>query len=258
MTAKSLPVAADELIRRFDLPGVRAIVLTGSFARGDGGAYSDIDLLRFVDVAARDLPGGGSHLIDGTLVNVSNVAPDEPEDWLTKPEIAVDVVQGVRTAVPLLDRAHAFATIQARARLFVWDNVLQQRANVWASRQMVGWIEEAHKGLEGLRRNDTGRLLSAQFGLSWGLSNVVKVQRGVLLTGENTFWHELEAAVGYDSEWVQQRRVVFNVAAAALPAQVRAGLRLYALTAALIAGALQAADAPLIAATVQRITAALR
>ena len=37
----------EELARRFDAPGVLAIALLGSYARGDAGPYSDVDLVRF-------------------------------------------------------------------------------------------------------------------------------------------------------------------------------------------------------------------
>lgn len=65
----------DALVRRFDAPDVQAIVLVGSYARADAGPWSDVDLLRFVGDEAKDLAGSGSHLIDGRLVNVSNVTP---------------------------------------------------------------------------------------------------------------------------------------------------------------------------------------
>jgi predicted nucleotidyltransferase len=37
----------DLLVSKFDSPGVNAIVLMGSYARGNAGLFSDIDLVRF-------------------------------------------------------------------------------------------------------------------------------------------------------------------------------------------------------------------
>ena len=135
---------------------------------------------------------------------------------------------------------------------------MQTRADVWASEQMVGWIEEAHKGLEGLRRDDIGRLLNARFGLSWGLNRVVQVQRGVLFAADNAFFAATEQAVGTESEWARMRRTVFGIAKPdgnppTLREQVEAGLRLYVVTAEMVADALCPEDAPLVNQTVARI-----
>lgn len=242
------------IAQRFGGPEVRALVLVGSYARGDAGPFSDVDLLRFIDEADKSQHESGSQLIDGRLVNISNVTLPETDEWFAAPAEAVNIVVGLRAALPLLERDDTFANIQARANAFVWDEAMQQRANVWASKSMVGWIEEAHKGLEGLRRNDTGRLLNARFGLSWGLSRVMQVQRGILIGSDNSFFDEIEAVIGVDSEWARLRRIGFGVTTSSLPDQVRAGLGLYVLTATMLAQAWQPLDAPLIIATADRIT----
>ena len=244
------------LIERFDGPDIRAIVLMGSHARGDAGPYSDIDLARFIYE-----PSGHeavSYLIDGYLVVVTDIGTTTIETWFSEPEEASNFIGGLRSAQPLLDRDQTFANLQARARSFTWDAPMQLKANAWASRQMIGWIEEVYKGLEGLRRKDKGRLLNARHGCSWGLSRVVQVQRGVLLSGDNAFYDELAVAVGWDSQWVRLRRIAFGVTeenetAPSLREQVTAGLRLYVRTAEMLTGTLRPEDEPLVTQTVRLI-----
>jgi hypothetical protein len=115
------------------------------------------------------------------------------------------------------------------------------------------------KGLQGLQRGDTGRLLHARFGLSWGLSRVMCVQRGVLLSGDNALYEEVIASVGHDSEWARLCRAVFGTGPVptTLPDQVKAGLRLYRLTASLLAAIIRPEDQPLIANTVALINSTL-
>lgn len=250
----------DTLIERFDGPGVRALVLMGSHARGDAGPYSDVDVVRFVDGPVGE--DARSFLVGGRLVVVSDVTPAMVEEWFTAPEVASYVVEGVRRARALLDRGETFARVQARAHAFTWDDAMRRKADAWASREMVGWIEEVHKGLEGLRRDDPGRLLHARHGCSWGLLRVMQVQRGVLLSGENAFFDEVADAVGRDSEWARLRETAFGVAREGEPTptlreQVVAGLRLYVVTAGLLAGVLDPADAPLVAETVRLIEHAI-
>jgi hypothetical protein len=171
----------------------------------------------------------------------------------------VNVILGICTARSLLDRHSTFAAIQRRAQAFKWDAEIQQKANRWASQQLVGLIEEVHKELEGLRRNDIGRMLNARFGCSWGLSKVVGVQKGVLLSGDNGFYDEVGEAVGADSEWTQLRQIAFGIEdkdgkAPYLREQVTAGLRLYVVTAQLLANALEPADVILIEQTIKLIS----
>lgn len=250
----------DELAQRFDHPKVRSIVLMGSYARGNPGAFSDVDLVRFVEDELYELPGDGSHIIDERLVVVSKVTPTQVEKGFTRPEVAVEVIAGLRTARPLIDRLDTFAAIQDRANAFKWDTSMQIRANEWASQSMVGWIEEVHKGLEGLKRDDTGRLLHARFGCSWGLTRVMCVQRGVLLSGDNALFKEVTQTMGPDSEWSILCREAFGVDEAgtsSLRAAVVAGLQLYIMTAELLKDTLNPEDKPKIEMAVNHIKSIL-
>jgi hypothetical protein len=258
MTTVSTTPDFQSLAHRFDAPSVQAIALMGSHARGQAGPYSDIDLVRFVVTGAGDLPGHGSYLIDDQLVVVSNVEPETVERWFSDPREATKTITGLRQARQLLDRSGLFAATQQRANAFVWTPELQAKADEQASREMVGWIEEVHKGLEGLRRQDPGRLLNGLFGLTYGLSFAMQLHLGVLLSGDNGFYDEVAAAVGTDSLWSHLRGVAFGVAEVhgrppSLRERVVAGLGLYATTAELVDAAILPEDRPLIEATAHLI-----
>ena len=251
-----MPNAPDfnSLAQQFIHPDVHAIALMGSFARGDAGAHSDVDLVRFTANHTPPLPDNGSHLINGRLVVVSQVTENDVAQWFSQPEIAVDVVAGVRQAQALVDSTHYFEAIQKRAHQFVWDDAMQQKANLWASEAMVGWIEEVHKGLEGLHRNDVGRLLNAKHGLTWGMARVLIVQRGILLPGDNAFYAQLLNDMGQDSSWVKWWQIAFGLGPpTTLQEQIIAGLRVYLQTAVLLQDILQPNDKSLIQQTTQRI-----
>lgn len=114
------------------------------------------------------------------------------------------------------------------------------------------------KGIAGLAKNDLGRLLSARFASSWGLSRIMQVQRGVLLASDNDFYEAVAEALGRESEWQRLRQVAFGIAHAdghppTLREQVVAGLRLYVATAALLAPVLRPEDQSLIMHTVELI-----
>ncbi|HEX7005052.1 MAG TPA: hypothetical protein VF168_12775, partial [Trueperaceae bacterium] len=116
-----------------------------------------------------------------------SVHPEDVESWFARPERAVEVIEGVRNAEVLSDPSGRYEETRSRAKAFVWDEGMRRKANVWILARMVGWVEEVHKGVEGLRRDDPGRLLNARFGLLWGLARVLLVRHGILLSGDNTF-----------------------------------------------------------------------
>ena len=259
----SIPQDADApdlkgLVERFRTPEVRAMALIGSFARGDAGQFSDVDILRFFAEEAGNRPGAGSHAVDGRLVVVSDIAEAKIDGWFTQPQVATQIVVGLRDAWPLWDPDGYFAKIQRRSRDFVWDDAMQKKADAYASREMAGWAEEAHKGLEGLRTGDTGRMINALLGLSWGLTSVMRVKLGVLLQSDNSFLSEVIAAVGEDSEWAKLCRSAFGIDGNShLEERVKSGLRLYALTAQMIEKAIRLEDRDVINHTVKLIQAGL-
>ena len=208
------------LVDRFKAPGVQAMVLMGSFARGDAGRFSDIDLVRFITDQEEAESEGQTYIINDRLVVVSNVTPEAVNDWFSKPEVASEYIKGVQIAKPLWEAEGYFRQIQERAHNFVWDAAMQRKADRWASQELVGWAEEAHKGLGGLRTGQVGRLLSARHGLSWGLTNVMRVHRGILLSGENNLYLEVVAALGEDSEWAKLSERVYGLIEQDLPHQV--------------------------------------
>ncbi len=95
-----------------------------------------------------------------------------------------------------------------------------------------------------------GRLLDAEFGLSWGLNRLVEVQRGGLLASGTDWFVQAEQVVGPATEWARLRRHVFGVTggdrASTLEERVIAGLQFYVATAELLTDIWTPEAAPLI------------
>jgi len=132
---------------------------------------------------------------------------------------------------------------------------------------MVGWVEEVHKALAGLRNGEIGRLLDGEFGLSWGLNRLVSTQRGVPLVplpdgvAWSPDWFEhAEQVIRRETEWARLRRRAYGIgmggpaeSAAPLRERVVAGLWLYVATAELLAGVWHTPQIELIDHTVHLI-----
>ncbi len=229
----------------------------GSHARGDAGPYSDVDIVRFL-AGPGALPDDGTHYVAGRLVVAGSVAPEQVERWFSDPAEATKNIVGLRAALPLLERARRLAALIARARAFRWDAEMQARADAWAGEQMVGWIEEMHKSLEGLRRGDTGRLLNGLHGGTWGMASVMQVQRGVLLSGDNGFYDAVRETVGKNTLWSRLLAEAFGAEeASTLRGRTVAGLRLYMETARLLDIVLPPRSQALVRQAVSKIEAEL-
>ena len=109
-------------------PGVLALALMGSHARGDAGPFSDVDVVRFTTDSALDLPDDGTHVVGGRLVVVSTVRERQVRAWFDQPALAASFIAGLRLEIPLLDSDSVLARWQDAARRFVWDASLRARA----------------------------------------------------------------------------------------------------------------------------------
>jgi hypothetical protein len=248
-----------EMARRFCRSDAVAVGLFGSVARGDCGRYSDVDIVQFVDGGCK-AADALSTIVDGLLVVVSCVDARNVDEWFHDPDEATKWIAGLRVVVPVSDPTGFLGTLRERAARFVWNDDMQRRANEKAGNEMVGWAEEAHKGLAGLHDWHTGRLLNARFGLSWGMVDVMRVYRGVLCVGDNhTLPQVLDACGG---QWASLCRQAYGISSGAgassvLSDQVRAGLHLYALTAQQIGADLSASCRPVVEHTVAEIEQAV-
>lgn len=239
------------LVDQFKTPSTKAIALMGSYARGEAGHCSDIDFVRFTKDEKTERMQ--FHIVDDRMVVVSEVSPSGVEDWFTDPSEATETIRGARALVPLWDPEGYLEGIKNRAHDFVWDEEMQRKADRWASRELAGWAEEASKGLGGLETGHAGKMICARHGLSWGLNSIIRVQRGILIAGDNDVFVGVVNAVGADTEWSTLSRDTFGLTGLDLSSQIRSGLRLYALTAEMVADAIEPEHRPVIDHTVAQI-----
>lgn len=87
--------------------------------------------------------------------------------------------------------------------------------------------------------------------------NVLRVQRGILISGDNGVYLEVIRTVGAQSRWSALSRRAYGIDGGTLLDQVRAGLWLYVRTAELLANVLRPADKLMVDEAVRRITAEL-
>ena len=255
------PAFLKKLVARLDDENTLGVMMSGSFARGEGGPYSDIDLVHYV----REKPAGESDMprlefIDGFLVSITTSLVEKDYAGLRSPRRAIWVIPGLRQAQILLDKDGVLAALKEAAQSVTWES-LRAAADAFASRCLAGTAEEVYKILDGLEQSDESKTTYAIWSLTQNLSEAVLVRRGVLVPTENDYIDCAQAAAGRKSAWTRQFRLAIglDLLPPDTPAYIGfgiAGLRLYRETALLLKDVLQPEDAQVVDRTLAVMTEA--
>lgn len=236
-------VFVQAILEELYVPGVLGVGLVGSYARNEETQYSDIDLEVYVEVLPPRIHDR-STLTEwhGTLLSVKYLLLREERLALTRPERAIWSVPRLREMKILLDPDGLLRGLQRIAVAFDWKS-LQQDADRYASDQLVKGSEEVHKIVDGLTRQHESTVVNAIWGLASSLMQAVAVQRGVMISSENQYFEQIEASVGWESDWTLAFRSAWGLVPPVdgiPPFQSRgaAALRLYQATAKLLDGIL--------------------
>ena len=255
---RSLPSTfLQKLAAHLETENTLGIALSGSFARGDGGTYSDIDLWHYLREEAAGEIEPYLEFMDGYLVSIKTTLVDKDYAGMRNPKRAIWVVPALRHARILLDRSGAVAALFEAARNFTWESI-RAEADTFASHTVAGTAEETYKILDGLTKKNESKTAYAIWSLTQNLADALLVQRGVLIPTENVYIDHAQAEAGRSSEWTRQFRMALGLdpLPAGQPAYICygiAGLRLYRETARLLKNHLLPEDACVVDQTLEII-----
>ena len=224
------------VLEKIDSPNVSGVGITGSYARGQGTKYSDVDF----DIFVSKLPNNefdrySLHYWDDKLISLKYARLKDERAALKDPSRAIWAVPGLKGMRIVLDKDGSLAKLQQAAQDFDWG-LLQPAANEYAAEQVMHCAEEVHKVLSGLASGHESTVLYAVWGLVKHLPGAVMVQRGLMMTSENRFFDLIQESVGRDTKWVAEFRRAWGLDSTSSQYQARgaAALRLYRLTAAML------------------------
>jgi len=196
------------LIARLDQPGVVALGLVGSYARGQNTQYSDVD----VDIFVEFLPLESSYTLrymDGHLISLKYITLENEYRSLTQPEKAIWAVPGIKQMIVLLDPSGRLSALMQAAQNFKWQT-LQSAADEYAIEQLMGGAEEVHKIMDGLAKHNESKVLFAVWGLFKELADAVAVQRGLMMETENCYFDVIQESVGPSHAWTGAFRLTLG------------------------------------------------
>jgi hypothetical protein len=258
----SLPESfLQSLIAPLDNDNTIGVTVTGSYARGEGGSFSDVDIRCYVrQMPVNETEAYSMRYQDGYLVSIYLTTLENEYASLHSPQKAIWAVPGLRQSHILLDKDGSIAALKGTAKEFTWES-MQAASDAYVSWNLCGFTEEVHKILVGLAERDESKTLYAVWGLTHGLANSLLVQRGVLIQTENAYIDLIQDTAGQGSEWTHQFRLAAGLDP--LPPEQPAfigfgiaGLRLYRETARLLQHILLSEDAIVINRAVELIAEA--
>jgi predicted nucleotidyltransferase len=245
------------LVAWLDNANTIGITLVGSFARDEGGEFSDVDIHQYVRKMPEKIADGFyMRYMDRYLVSIALVSLEEKSASLRDPQRAIWAIPGLCQERILLDKDGSISELKGAAANFTWEP-LQAEADAFASWNLSCMAEEVHKIIAGLALQDESRTVYALLGLPDDLAKTLLVQRGVLIPTENRLVALAQKTAGQASEWTRQYRLACGLDA--LPdgppylSQAVAVLRLYCETARLLENILLPKDAAIVHHTVEII-----
>ena len=249
----TLDALLDRIIAELDDAKTIGFGLTGSYARGDAVPYSDVDLWQFVSEMPADRYAPYTlRQYDNWMVSLSVRTIAHEADKLKQPEAALGAVPGLRQMRVLRDKTGELGALVQAAHEFNWET-MREAANVYASHDLLGNAEEAHKIMNGLERAEDSMMLYWLMGLLLGLTRTVAVYKGIFIESENTYFRQVELAVGQETRWTHDHRVALGLVMASPGMRARAGLSLYRETVLMMQPVILPEHTPVIEATVKRI-----
>lgn len=224
------------IIQRINSPDVLGVGVVGSYARGQEGRYSDVDIDIYISKKPEhEYDAYTLRYWDNKLVSLKYTLLDEEQKALTNPRRAIWAVPGLRGMKIVLDKDGSVTALQKAAQDFDWSP-LQPAADEFAAEMIMGNAEEAHKILNGLAREHESTVLYASWGMVKNMLESVAVQRGLMIVSENRYFDLIQDSVGRNSKWTATFRTAWGLdpASSQYQARGRAALELYRLSAEIL------------------------
>lgn len=199
----------DAVVADLDGPDITGIILGGSYNRGEATRYSDVDIAVLVAEQKQVEPKRFEYR-DGLLLSVATKSVEGIHADIEKPERAIWVVPGLRDCRVLLDKDGSVGKLISDLQSFTWEP-LQDKANRFAGFEIMIGAEEVHKILSGMAKGDRPAIAFAASVLLLGLTEIVAVQRGILVKSDNTYFAQVEESVGTDSDWARYHRLAVGI-----------------------------------------------
>ena len=203
--------------------GAEAVVLHGSFSRGQAHHLSDIDLTPL----SADPNAGPPHHVEqhsDRMFVISWRTPSAVQSSYRDPAQLGAAVPAWRSATALYDPRGVAAELIEEAKRWSW-NTVSEAVDAYVADGLVGLAEEVYKVVAGITFEQHRLAAVNRAVLALQLAHLVALRRGLLWETENVLWDMVADELG--EEWAIDQDAAFGLGDAPTSEQMRAALTLY-------------------------------
>jgi hypothetical protein len=203
--------------------GAEAVVLFGSWARGDAYKDSDIDLH-----ALGKGPHYGLDRYRGFLISVSWATAGQNRRAFNDPGKVGGVIPAWRGAVIIHDPKGIAKALKQEAREWRWES-LGDRIDGWVAEELTGYAEEVHRLMGNLRLKRKSAASVQRSLLAIYIAPIIAVHHRILYDTENQLWDVVSARMGM--KWSKTQSAALGEDTSSFEETCQASLKLYELAA---------------------------
>lgn len=203
--------------------GAKAVVLVGSYVRGDPHRESDIDLIVIGRGPYYRLERNAEYLLSISWRTVTQL-----RQVMSTPADAVGTVLGWRRAVILHDPTGVAKTLRLKASRWTWERV-SRKCNPWVTEQITGYAEDVQKLIGGMRQKRPLVAAAYRCVLGTRLTEIMAVHHRLLYDGDHELFEKVGAVMG--ERWRRVQAVALGIEGATFEQSCQAAMELYAIAA---------------------------
>jgi len=222
MDRKALQVSR-AISRRLVGQGAEAVVLFGSWVRGDAYAESDLDVHAI---------GKGSHYrlerYRGFLVSVAWATARRHRQAFKDPSQAGGIVSAWRNAMVIYDPRGIANALKQEAGRWQWDSI-NKHVERWVAEELTGWAEEVHRVVGNLQLGRRSAAAAQRSALALKMAPIMAAYHRIFYDSENRLWDLVSKRMG--RKWAQVQSIALGEGGQSLDDTCKAALQLFALAA---------------------------
>jgi hypothetical protein len=214
---------AREVSHRLVEEGAEAVVLMGSYARGDAYAESDLDI--------HAIGVGPQQRLEhdrGLLVSISWATRRQNREAFRNPHEVGAVVPAWRSAMIIHDPRGIAETLKKTAQEWSWKS-LGNRVDDWVAEELTSYTEEVHKLIGNLRLGRRSAAAVQKSLLAVRIAPILAVHHRILYDTENQLWDLVSRRMG--AEWTRLQGIALGESSRRFEEACRAALQLFSLAA---------------------------
>lgn len=208
-----------KLIKR----GAEAVVLFGSWVRGDAYEESDIDI-----GAIGEGPDYRLEQYKGFLVSVSWMNEEQHRQDFRDPGKVGGIIPAWRNAFIVYDPKGVARRLQEEAIRWQWQHI-ERQTDRWVAEEITGWAEEVHRLVGNFKLGRRSAAAVQRSALAMKIPPIMAAHLRILYETENRLWDLVSARMG--EEWAHFQRAALGEGDQSFRDTCKASLWLYVMAA---------------------------